>query len=285
MAQSAAVTATTGDAIRVLPTALAYHFTLPHMIDFLPEVTESLGMKVELKNDKTALETFQDYIKGDLKYEHIDDPEQRHMNDWLTAWITLNTCWPYIPILGIYKGFKLGADMVKNGDDGQRWIAGIISLFLSAPMNVVMGLYEATNYTSARIREQGLDKAMLEVYNKVPQVVSAAFDENDKKHNASAFASGASTGVVNVLLTPFMPLMGTYGVTKMIGDMTHRDRPTQFVAMLLGAPLLATLGLPYFALVQSNEVARKMTHDGKISNWASKFLDDISNGMRSIGKA
>lgn len=282
MPESTAMAPTAGDAIRLLPTALVYHYTLPHTIEFLPEVTESLGMRVNLKDTgKNVFEMFGDYIKGDLKWEHIDNDEQRRMNDWLTAWIVLSTSWPYIPILGIYRGFKLGADMVK-GDESQKWMAGILSLILTAPLNVFMGLYEAANYTSARIREEGLDKAFLEMADKVPQVLSAGLSEEEKKHPVNGFADGAMKGVTNVLMTPFLPLMGTYRVTALISDLTHRDRLVQFIAMLFGAPILATIGLPYFALVQSGDVARRIATEGKLVNWASKFLGDAGNAIKSV---
>ena len=284
MPESTAMAQGTGDAIRVHPTALVYHFTLPHTIDFLPEVTESLGMRVNLKDTgKNVFETFGDYIKGDLKWEHIDNDEQRRMNDWLTAWIVLSTSWPYIPILGIYSGFKLGADMVK-GDESQKWMAGILSLLLTAPFNVIMGMYEAANFTSARIREQGLDKAFLEMADKIPTTLSAGMSEEDKKYPVNTFADGATKAVTNVMMAPFLPLMGTYRVTCTIGDLTHRDRRIQFISMLLGAPILATIGLPYFALVQSGDVARKIATEGKLVNWVSKFLGDAGDAVKSIGK-
>jgi hypothetical protein len=285
MPESTAMAQSTGDAIRVLPTALVYHFTLPHFIDFLPEVTESLGMRVNLKDTgKNVFETFGDYIKGDLKWEHIDDDEQRRMNDWLTAWIVLNTSWPYIPILGIYKGFKMGSDMVK-GDESQKWMGGILSLLLTAPFNVIMGLYEAANFTSARIREQGLDKAFLEMYNKIPQTLSAGMSDDDKKYPVNTFADGATKAVTNVMMTPFLPLMGTYRATAYISDMTHRDRNVQFLTMLLGAPIMATIGLPYFALAQSGDVARKIATESYLTNWVSKFLGDAGDAIKSVGKA
>ncbi len=285
MPESTAMTQSVGDAIRVLPTAFVYHFTLPHTINFLPEVTESLGMRVNLKDTgRNAFEAFGDYINGDLKWQHIDDDEQRRMNDWLTAWIVLSTSWPYIPILGIYRGFKIGADLVK-GDESQKWMAGLLSLLLTAPFNVIIGLYEAANFTSARIREQGLDKAFLEMADKIPITLGAGLSEEDKKYPVNAFADGATKAITNILMAPFIPLMGTYRVTTFIGDLTHRDRVVQFIAMLIGAPILATIGLPYFALAQSGDVARKIATESKLVNWVSKFIGDVGNAMKSISKS
>ncbi len=284
MPDSTAMAPTAGDAIRVLPTAFFYHFTLPHTIDFLPEVTESLGMRVNFRDTgKNVFETFGDYIKGDLKWEHIDDDERRRMNDWLTAWIVLSTSWPYIPILGIYRGFKLGADLVK-GDESQKWMAGLLSLLLTAPLNVLIGLYEAANFTSARIREKEIDKAFLEMTEKIPVTLSAGFSEEEKQYPVNAFADGATKAITNIMLAPFIPLMGTYRVTTFIGDLTHRNRVVQYIAMLIGAPILATIGLPYFALVQSGDVARKIATESKLVNWVSKLIGDAGDAIKSVGK-
>ncbi|MCS7012896.1 MAG: hypothetical protein NZM05_04595 [Chloroherpetonaceae bacterium] len=277
-----AVNATGADAVRVLPTAFVYHFTLPHTIEFLPEVSESLGMKVEIKDTgRNALEMFGDYISGKLKYEHIDDPAQRRMNDWLTAWIVLSTSWPYIPILGIYRGFKLGADFVKSGDESQRWMAGILSLLLTAPFNVLMGLYEAANFQSARIREKGIDKAFMKALDDIPEVLGAGFDKSEKEYKPDAFIDGATKAVTNVMMAPFLPLMGTYRVTALISDLTHRDRLTQFIAMLIGAPILATITLPYFALLQSGDVARTVVEKSGIAGWIAKSLSSASDAVKS----
>ncbi|MDW8464981.1 MAG: hypothetical protein RML35_02000 [Chloroherpetonaceae bacterium] len=277
-----AVNATGADAVRVLPTAFVYHFTLPHTIEFLPEVSESLGMKVEIKDTgRNALEMFGDYISGKLKYEHIDDPAQRRMNDWLTAWIVLSTSWPYIPILGIYRGFKLGADFVKSGDELQRWMAGILSLLLTAPFNVLMGLYEAANFQSARIREKGIDKAFMKALDDIPEVLGAGFDKSEKEYKPDAFIDGATKAVTNVMMAPFLPLMGTYRVTALISDLTHRDRLTQFIAMLIGAPILATITLPYFALLQSGDVARTVVEKSGIAGWIAKSLSSASDAVKS----
>ncbi len=277
-----AVNATGADAIRVLPTALAYHFTLPHTIEFLPEVSESLGMKVEIKDTgRNAFEMFGDYISGKLKYEHIDDPAQRRMNDWLTAWIVLSTSWPYIPILGIYRGFKIGADLVKSGDESQRWVAGVLSLILTAPLNVLMGMYEAANFTSARIREKGIDKAFLAMADQIPEVLGAGFDKSEKEFKPDAFVDGATKAVTNVMMTPFLPLMGTYRVTALISDLTHKDRLTQFIAMLIGAPILATITLPYFAIVQSGDVARTIVDKSGLAGWIAKSLSSASDAVKS----
>ncbi|MCS7210074.1 MAG: hypothetical protein RMI34_11085 [Chloroherpetonaceae bacterium] len=277
-----AVNATGADAVRVLPTAFVYHFTLPHTIEFLPEVSESLGIKVEIKDTgRNALEMFGDYISGKLKYEHIDDPAQRRMNDWLTAWIVLSTSWPYIPILGIYRGFKLGADFVKSGDESQRWMAGILSLLLTAPFNVLMGLYEAANFQSARIREKGIDKAFMKALDEIPEVLGAGFDKSEKEYKPDAFIDGATKAVTNVMMAPFLPLMGTYRVTALISDLTHRDRLTQFIAMLIGAPILATITLPYFALLQSGDVARTVVEKSGIAGWIAKSLSSASDAVKS----
>ncbi|MDX2127713.1 MAG: hypothetical protein SFU91_01610 [Chloroherpetonaceae bacterium] len=281
----AEIKSTGADAIRVLPTVLAYHFTLPHTIEFLPEVSESLGMQVEIKDTgKNAFEHFGDYIKGDLKYEHIENDEHRRMNDWLSTWVLLSTSWPYIPILGIYRGFKLGSDFVKNGDESQKWMAGITSLFLTAPINVFMGMYDAFNFTSARLRATGTDKAFMTAYENIPKVLGAGLSEEEKKYPVNAFVDGSTKAVTQVMMTPMMPLMATYRVTNLIGDLTHKDRLMQFVTMLFGAPVLTVLGMPYFALVQSGDVARKVAAESNLSNWLSKFFGDAANSFNAMRK-
>jgi hypothetical protein len=277
-----AVNATGADAIRALPTAFVYHFTLPHTIEFLPEVSESLGMKVELKNTgKNGLDHFFDYVKGDLKYEHIDDDKHRRMNDWLTAWVVLNTAWPYVPVLGLIKAYKIGVETAKaySKDESNQMMGGILSLLLTAPFNVIIGFYEAANFTSARLRVQGIDKAFLEATEKLPEVVGAGFDADVKSQPKNELADIVARTAAMFSLVPFMPLLGTYKVTETIGDLTHKDRVVQFATMLLGAPILATIGLPVFALSQAAKVANTMVNDSNLNGWVSKFFGDTSKAL------
>lgn len=281
------VSATYGDAIRVLPTALIYHFTLPHAFPFLPEVTESLGMRVELRDTgKSGIDQFFDYLKGDLQYEHIADDNQRRMNDWLTTFILLNSAWPYIPLLGIYRGFKIGQDAATrvSKDEGIQTASGVISLMLTAPFNVFMGIYDAANFLSAKIREDELDKAMLSVSDRLPLVLGAGIDEADKSQPKDPVADTVAKTLANFMLAPWMPLMGTYKGISMVSDATHRNRETQIITTMLAIPIIGTVALPFLMAAQSNQFAQKLIDGSGISNWLSGVFNSGSKTVAAITK-
>lgn len=281
------VNANGSDALRLLPTALLFHLTLPTAFPFLPEVTESLGMRVELKDTgRNGIEQFFDYLKGDLKYEHIDDDQQRRMNDWLTTFILLNSAWPYIPLLGIYRGYKLGADLadqMRTKDDGIKTAMGVTSLFLTAPFNVLMGMYDAANFLSAKIRVDELDKAMLTIADKIPHVLGAGIDEADKHEPKNEVADLAAKTFTNFMLAPWLPLMGTYKGISLVGDATHKNRETQLLSTLLAMPIIGTIALPVLMAQQSNAMAQSFIDNSGVSNWLSGIFNSGAKALS--GKA
>jgi hypothetical protein len=253
----------------------------PDAFPWLPEAAKMAGIEVRLRDTgMNSFRTFFAYANGDIHYEHITDPEQRRMNDWLTVFTVMNTAWPYVPVLGAVGTYRYSRDLIGSMTDSNdlKTAGAIASVLMMAPLNLPIGLYHAANFVSTKIRLEEFDKAMVKVSEDVPKKLKeklTPITEGSEDVKADPFVDTVTKVAATFLFAFQMPLLGTYNGISAIGDATHLNRLEQYVTTAVAAPILGAVAFPFLAIPQAYKEAGKVVDETGISKAATKFFDDL----------